>query len=147
MKKCVKKKKKEAVCPHECSDPGIRKTPTCKAAVDSSLGRESMRTSISLAVRAIRAANSWAYSAQNTAQLRQSLRELSETGTTLLSQCYLRRKCSRHPFAAYPPPTPQLRGESLPRGDSALPGAPGRSRTHLPWGSRAGPCLWPSGCC
>lgn len=37
---------------------------TCRAAVDSSLGRESISTSTSFAVLAIRAANSWAYSGQ-----------------------------------------------------------------------------------
>lgn len=38
---------------------------TCNAAVDSSLGNESIRTSMSLAVRAMRAANSWAYSVES----------------------------------------------------------------------------------
>lgn len=55
-----------------------------------------MRTSISFAVRAIRAANSWAYSVQNTAQLRQSLREFLETSTTLLSQCYAESATDTH---------------------------------------------------
>lgn len=35
---------------------------TCKAAVDSSLGKESIKTSMSFAVRAMSAAKSWAYS-------------------------------------------------------------------------------------
>lgn len=42
---------------------------TCRAAVDSSLGRESISTSTSLAVLAIRAAKSWAYSTGGTKTL------------------------------------------------------------------------------
>lgn len=62
LKKRKRKKKKEVCLPKICSGVLIKSTLTCKAAVDSSLGRESIRTSISFAVRAINAANSWAYS-------------------------------------------------------------------------------------
>lgn len=73
------------------------------------------------------------------------LLELLETSTTLHSQ---------HPFTTQPPSLDQLRGELCAQVGfcirSALHRSPfawRRSRTHLPWGSRADPCLWPSGCC
>lgn len=44
------------------SSSSLYKLAACNAAVDSSLGKESIKTSISFAVRAISAAKSWAYS-------------------------------------------------------------------------------------
>ena len=43
----------------------LRRFCTCSSGEDSSLGRESMRTSMSLAVRAINWANSWAWSVKH----------------------------------------------------------------------------------